>query len=124
MEIKNSFNFIYNTFVFFFQSKVLFFDLQPFGRILNRFSSDTYTADDTLPFIANILCAQSFGLFGTIAVTTFTLPWTILIVIALAPFYVSIQNQYRLENSLKWSNIEIFKHANVLMYAKLISFLD
>lgn len=41
-----------------------FFDSTPLGRILNRFSSDTYTIDDSLPFILNILLAQLAGLVG------------------------------------------------------------
>lgn len=72
-----------------------FFNLQPLGRILNRFSSDTYTADDSLPFIANIFLAQLFGLVGTIVVTTYSLPWIILFLTALVPFYNSVQNHYR-----------------------------
>jgi ATP-binding cassette, subfamily C (CFTR/MRP), member 10 len=51
-------------FSFFVQTKMQFFDITPLGRILNRFSSDTYTIDDSLPFILNILLAQLFGLIG------------------------------------------------------------
>lgn len=47
-----------------FQGKMKFFDLTPAGRLINRFSSDTYTVDDSLPFILNILLAQTFGLIG------------------------------------------------------------
>lgn len=46
------------------RSKVVFFDISPLGRILNRFSSDTYTVDDSLPFIINILLAQFFAVIG------------------------------------------------------------
>ncbi|VVD04602.1 unnamed protein product [Leptidea sinapis] len=45
-------------------AKVKFFDITPTGRIVNRFSSDTYTVDDSLPFILNILLAQIFSLIG------------------------------------------------------------
>lgn len=57
--------------VFFKQAKVYFFDLTPAGRIINRFSSDTYTIDDSLPFIMNILLAQLFGLIGKYLCTFF-----------------------------------------------------
>lgn len=33
--------------------------------VINRFSSDQYTIDDSLPFMANILLATLFGLVGT-----------------------------------------------------------
>ena len=41
-----------------------FFDITSAGRVLNRFSSDTATVDDALPFIMNILFANMFGLAG------------------------------------------------------------
>ncbi|KAI4498656.1 hypothetical protein M0802_006362 [Mischocyttarus mexicanus] len=72
------------------------FDVEPLGRIINRFSSDTYTIDDTLPFITNILFAQLFGLVATIIVTSYGLPWIFLILAPLVPVYHWIQNHYRL----------------------------
>ncbi|MBA0836331.1 hypothetical protein Goarm_008558 [Gossypium armourianum] len=53
-----------------------FFDQTPGGRILNRFSSDLYTIDDSLPFILNILLANFVGLLG-IAVVLSYVQWGI-----------------------------------------------
>lgn len=72
-----------------------FFDSTSIGRIINRFSSDVATVDDSLPFIANILFAQTFGLIGTLVVTCYALPWIITIIIPLLLVCNNIQEYYR-----------------------------
>ncbi|XP_050807528.1 ATP-binding cassette sub-family C member 10 isoform X2 [Gopherus flavomarginatus] len=77
------------------KATVTFFDITPMGRILNRFSSDLYCVDDTLPFILNIFLANVFGLLGMLVMITYGLPWIGLILLPLAVLYFSIQLYYR-----------------------------
>ena len=65
------------------------------GRVLNRFSSDTATADDALPFTLNILLANLFGLVGTILVLCLSEPYLLLALIPLAILYKHLQTYYR-----------------------------
>ena len=61
------------------------------GRILNRFSSDSATVDNSLPFIANILLANTAALFGVLLVLAYNQPLLLIIFIPLAILYVAIQ---------------------------------
>lgn len=68
-----------------------FFGATPGGRILNRFSSDTATADDSLPFILNILLAVLFSMLGVVAVLTYSQPLLAAAFIPLAIVYRWLQ---------------------------------
>lgn len=77
------------------KATVTFFDVTPLGRILNRFSSDLYSIDDSLPFILNILLANAFGLLGMLVVISYGLPWVLVPLFPLALLYYQTQNFYR-----------------------------
>ncbi|XP_071662262.1 ATP-binding cassette sub-family C member 10 isoform X6 [Patagioenas fasciata] len=77
------------------KATVTFFDTTPAGRILNRFSSDLYCVDDSLPFVLNIFLANMYGLLGMLVIITYGLPWTGLVLLPLAALYFSIQRYYR-----------------------------
>ncbi|XP_078398933.1 ATP-binding cassette sub-family C member 10 isoform X1 [Cetorhinus maximus] len=77
------------------KATIMFFDITPIGRIVNRFSSDLYCVDDTLPFILNIFLASTYGLFGTILMISYSLPWILLILVPLVILYFYMQRYYR-----------------------------
>ncbi|NWY38889.1 MRP7 protein, partial [Sylvia atricapilla] len=77
------------------KATVSFFDTTPTGRILNRFSSDLYCVDDSLPFMLNIFLANLYGLLGVLVIMTCGLPWIGLVLLPLAVVYFFIQRYYR-----------------------------
>eukprot|EP00891_Asterochloris_glomerata_P003413 jgi/Astpho2/3413/e_gw1.00054.14.1_t len=72
-----------------------FFDITSAGRVLNRFSSDTATADDSLPFIMNILFANLFGLAGILVVLCLSQPLLLPTLLPLGLMYRYLQQYYR-----------------------------
>ncbi|XP_042842358.1 ATP-binding cassette sub-family C member 10 isoform X3 [Panthera tigris] len=74
---------------------VTFFESTPAGRVLNRFSSDVACADDSLPFMLNILLANAVGLLGLLAVLGSGLPWLLLLLPPLSILYYRVQRHYR-----------------------------
>lgn len=72
-----------------------FFDAAPMGRVLNRFSSDLYAVDDSLPFVLNILLANVFGLLGMLVVISYGLPWVLALLLPLALVCHRTQRFYR-----------------------------
>ncbi len=77
------------------RAKQAFFDSTPEGRVLNRFSSDVNTVDDSLPFILNIFLAQLFGIVGPLAVCVYSVPWFSVVLFPLCFVYLDVQSRYR-----------------------------
>lgn len=73
-----------------------FFTITSPGRIINRLSRDVYNIDDSLPFIVNILLAQTFLLVGSLVVIVSNSSWIVVALLApiLALNYI-VQKPYR-----------------------------
>ncbi|CAF3572283.1 unnamed protein product [Rotaria sordida] len=80
---------------------ISFFDITPSGRMLNRFSSDTWSVDDSLPFMMNILLANIFSLLGTLILSCYGLPKFLFVLVPL--------NYYR------WTSREIKRISSVAL---------
>uniref|UniRef100_A0A8D0H493 Multidrug resistance-associated protein 4 n=1 Tax=Sphenodon punctatus TaxID=8508 RepID=A0A8D0H493_SPHPU len=67
------------------KAPVLFFDINPIGRILNRFSKDIGHLDDLLPLTFLDYMQTLLQIFGVVAVAVAVIPW---ILIPLVPLFI------------------------------------
>ncbi|XP_024411181.2 ATP-binding cassette sub-family C member 2 [Desmodus rotundus] len=71
-----------------------FFDTTPIGRIVNRFSGDISTVDDTLPMSLRSWILCFLGIISTLVMICMATPVFIIIIIPLGIIYVSVQMFY------------------------------
>eukprot|EP01071_Lankesteria_metandrocarpae_P003569 Lankesteria_metandrocarpae@DN3045_c0_g1_i1.p1 len=68
-----------------------FYDITPLGRIVNRFTKDLISVDDTLPFIFSMYISTCLTVYATILLILFVLPWFICVAIPLLFLYKMIE---------------------------------
>ncbi|KAL1438481.1 hypothetical protein MTO96_048092 [Rhipicephalus appendiculatus] len=107
LTLARAFSFAYGGIVA--AAPLSFLEATPVGRVLNRFSTDVWSIDDTLPFMLNIVLAQSVALAGTLVVTSYGLPWVLLLLIPLAFAYHSLQQYYR------WTSRELRRLGSITL---------
>ena len=78
-----------------FHTGISFFEVTPVGRLVNRFGKDSNTIDDSLPFIMNILLAQTFLLLGSCFVMAYNDPPILVLLVIVAYIYHRMQKYYR-----------------------------
>ncbi|KNC50258.1 multidrug resistance-associated protein [Thecamonas trahens ATCC 50062] len=72
-----------------------FFGNHPVGRLLNRFSSDAWAVDDSLPFSLNIFLANGFGLAGALVIILIVVPLFGAALLPLMAAYAVVGRVYR-----------------------------
>lgn len=73
------------------RSKVEFFDTNPLGRILNRFSADVGSSDDLLPQTLFDFLVIAFIVLGAVATTLSVLPFAFIAFPPLAWYFFSVR---------------------------------
>ncbi|CAI9178849.1 unnamed protein product [Rangifer tarandus platyrhynchus] len=87
------------------RAPVLFFNRNPIGRILNRFSKDTGHMDDLLPLIFLDFIQTFLLLIGVVGVMVAAIPWTAIPVIPLGIIFFFLR-RYFLETSRDVKRLE------------------
>lgn len=77
-----------------FRSPMSFFETNPLGRILNRFSSDVYKVDEVLARTFNMLFQNTTRAAITLGLITASTPMFALLILPIGALYVYIQRYY------------------------------
>uniref|UniRef100_A0A663F8J0 Multidrug resistance-associated protein 4 n=1 Tax=Aquila chrysaetos chrysaetos TaxID=223781 RepID=A0A663F8J0_AQUCH len=102
------------------KAPVLFFDRNPIGRILNRFSKDIGHLDDLLPLTFLDFMQTLLQIFGVVAVAVAVIPWILIPLIPLFILFIFLRRYFldtsrdikRLESTsiIKCSRSPVFSH--------------
>ena len=87
------------------RAPVLFFNRNPTGRILNRFSKDTGHMDDLLPQIIQDFMQTFLLVMGVVGVMVVVIPWTVIPLIPLGIIFFVLR-RYFLETSRDVKRLE------------------
>ncbi|KAK9392721.1 multidrug resistance-associated protein 9-like [Crotalus adamanteus] len=88
------------------ESPMIFFDTNPTGRIMNRFSKDMDEVDTRLPFYLENFLLQFFGLLAIFTIVTIIFPYLLISMVVLMIIFIllfrifqnTIQDLKRIEN--------------------------
>ncbi|KAJ3283942.1 hypothetical protein HDU79_008643, partial [Rhizoclosmatium sp. JEL0117] len=74
---------------------MLFFETNPSGRIISRFSKDFTETDRRLPRLFQSVIEMILNLTGTLLLIIYASPWMLIVIAAIIPIYLYILKLYR-----------------------------
>ena len=77
------------------RSPMSFFDTTPLGRVLNRFSKDIYTIDETIPRSLRGFLMTFFTVISTVIVIAIATPIFLVVILPLGTLYLLIQVMFK-----------------------------
>ncbi|CAM9253787.1 unnamed protein product, partial [Hapterophycus canaliculatus] len=103
------------------RAPVLFFDSNPVGRILNRFTKDMHNMDDLLPMTVYDFIVCSFMVTGGTLIVFFVNPWVVLSMLPAVWYFTYLMGFY-LKTSREAKRLEAVTRSPV--YSQLSETLD
>lgn len=100
-----------------FHARTSFFDTNPMGRILNRFSKDVDQMDSMLPVAAQDCLQMLFVALGSLITISVILPWFILPLVPIVVGFVILQRMYK-KSSRELKRIEAVSRSP--LYAQFV----
>ncbi len=76
-------------------ARIRFFDSNPVGRVLNRFSKDLDTIERQLPWAFEQSIRALFSMMGQLILVTVLLPVTVVVTVPVLVLYYTLQRDYR-----------------------------
>lgn len=76
------------------RSKIEFFDMNPLGRILNRFSTDVGISDETLPLTIYDFLVGAFIVVGGVVTASIVMPFVLVALPALVWVFVALRKTF------------------------------
>ncbi|KAL3941127.1 MAG: hypothetical protein SGBAC_004466 [Bacillariaceae sp.] len=76
------------------RSKIVFFDTNPLGRILNRFSADVGISDETLPLTIYDFLVGLFMVIGGVVTASVVLPFVLVAIPPLLFYFIKLRSTF------------------------------